>query len=187
MFRLTEPTDAEVERRLRRLAGSAFSYAAVGATRDIPPGGFTIDRYGVDLGEGEAVLARARAALARFDNYPPPWTRVVLPGPLEPGAVFATVASHVGLWSINPCRVIYVEDEPRRFAFGFGTLEGHAERGEERFAVELDEGSSRVRYDVLAFSRPAALLARLGAPVARHYQRRFAREGCAAMARAVRA
>ncbi|MBK6811923.1 MAG: DUF1990 domain-containing protein [Sandaracinaceae bacterium] len=72
------------------------------------------------------------------------------------------------------CRVIYVAREPSSFAFGFGTLPGHAESGEESFRVTLDDDV--VRYDVQAFSRPHGVLSRLGAPVARSYQLRFQRE-----------
>jgi hypothetical protein len=46
-----------------------------------------------------------------------------------------------------------------------------------------DEGS--VWYDVLAFSRPNHLLAKVGYPFVRMKQRRFGRESSAAMQRAV--
>jgi uncharacterized protein (UPF0548 family) len=67
---------------------------------------------------------------------------------------------------LNACRVAYVveEEEPvRRFAFAYGTLPEHAESGEERFQVELLE-DDYVWYDILAFSRPNQLLARLAYP-----------------------
>jgi uncharacterized protein (UPF0548 family) len=47
-----------------------------------------------------------------------------------------------------------------------------------------DDGS--VWYDILAFSRPRHWLARLGAPVARHFQARFRRDSMAAMVSAIR-
>ena len=40
-------------------------------------------------------------------------------------------------------------------------------------------------YDILAFSRPRQLLARLGYPFARRLQKHFARDSAAAMRRAV--
>jgi uncharacterized protein (UPF0548 family) len=142
-----------------------------------------LDRYGVELGRGRAVFDRARAALSRIENYPRSFTRIVhRPMKLEPGVQFATVASHMGFYSVHPCRVLYVIDEPSRFGVGFGALPGHAECGEERFVVTLED--EVVRYDVQAFSRPHTLLARLGAPVTRAYQRRFQRETVETMRRA---
>jgi uncharacterized protein (UPF0548 family) len=47
---------------------------------------------------------------------------------------------HLGVWSLNACRIAYtIEEETpllRRYGFAFGTLPGHVERGEERFTVE---------------------------------------------------
>ena len=93
------------------------------------------------------------------------------------------LASALGLWVLNACRVVYVveEEEPvRRFAFAYGTLPEHAESGEERFQVELLEDDS-VWYDILAFSRPNQLLARLAYPYVRRKQKQFARESMLAM------
>ncbi|MFK7991598.1 MAG: DUF1990 family protein [Sandaracinaceae bacterium] len=182
MFFLQPPTNERIRSLLDSLRDAPFTHDSVGTTErelDAAPPGFLLDRYGTELGEGEAVFERARAALTRIENYPPSFTRVVAPPLLEPGALFATVARHLGFVSVHPCRVIFVHDAPGCFSFGFGTLPGHAESGEERFRVSLEAG--RVRYDVQAFSRPHGLLSRLGAPVARHYQLRFQRETMAHM------
>jgi uncharacterized protein (UPF0548 family) len=69
--------------------------------------------------------------------------------------------------------------------FAYGTLPGHAESGEERFLVEWDRTTDAVHYDILAFSRPRHPLARLGYPLTRRVQRRFARDSATAMRRAV--
>lgn len=178
MFHLRAPDDDRIQRALRELAPVDFTYADVGITEadlaSAPPG-FRLDRYGTELGSGRAVFERAREALARIENYPRSFTRIVrAPGELEPGAMFATLASHWGFVSVHPCRVIYVVRAPDRFAFGFGTLPGHAESGEERFQVTIADDV--VRYDVQAFSRPHGFWSRLGAPIARLYQTRFQRE-----------
>lgn len=185
MFHLHPPTDEAIRATLRGLAEAPFTYADVGATlaplAEAPPG-FVLDRYGVDLGRGRRVFERARDALSRIENYPASFTRIVRAHEeLAPGALFATVAAHLGFASVHPCRVIHVvrERDPDRFGFTFGTLPGHAESGEESFTVTMSD--DQVRYDVLAFSRPSGLLARLGAPVARAYQRRFQRETLATM------
>jgi len=185
VFFLSEPDDAEIRATLEGLADADFTYPHVGATRDDPtsgPPGFHLDRYGAELGRGRGTFARAAAALKRLANYPPSFTRVVrLPGELAEGALFATVARHLGFASVHPCRVIYTIDAPDAFGFGFGTLPGHAESGEERFLVTIDDDV--VRYDVRAFSRPTGLLPRLGAPITRRYQVRFQRETLDAMRR----
>ena len=54
-----------------------------------------------------------------------------------------------------------------RFGFAYGTLPGHAERGEERFSVVLNRDDGSVHYEVLAMSRPKHPLAWLGYPFAR--------------------
>ena len=108
--------------------------------------------------------------------------------PIQTGVHVAVVARTFGLWWLNAARVVYVVDELgpiRRFGFAYGTLPDHAESGEERFTVEWREADGAVWYDILAFSRPRQLLARLGYPFARRLQRRFARDSAAAMQKAV--
>jgi uncharacterized protein (UPF0548 family) len=72
-----------------------------------------------------------------------------------------------------PVRVVYVVDEPDRRGFAYGTLPGHPESGEELFLLERE--GDRVALVIRAFSRPASVLARLGAPVTRWMQRRITR------------
>ena len=70
-----------------------------------------------------------------------------------------------------PCRVVYVVDEPDRRGFAYGTLPGHAEAGEELFAVRYDPTTGAVYAEVTAFSRHATWWSRLGAPVTSLAQR----------------
>jgi uncharacterized protein (UPF0548 family) len=79
---------------------------------------------------------------------------------------------------------VYVFHEERRFGFAYGTLEDHAEKGEERFSIEWSDDNS-VWYDILAFSRPRQWQAQLARPISRALQKRFARDSKAAMVRAV--
>jgi uncharacterized protein (UPF0548 family) len=100
----------------------------------------------------------------------------------------AVVARVLGVWWVNACRVVYVVDQDgpvARSGFAYGTLPGHAESAEERFLAEWDRADDSVWYDILAFSRPRHPLARLGYPLTRRTQRRFARDSAAAMLRAV--
>jgi uncharacterized protein (UPF0548 family) len=189
MFYVRKPSDERVLSILGELRDTPFTYESVGITREElsrAPHGFRLDAYGCELGHGAAVFERAAAALAQIKNYPPSFTRVIrADAELVPGSTFAVLASHLGIASLHPCRVIYLIQEDRRFGFGFGTLLGHAESGEERFVVSLHDDAS-VHYHVQAFSRPHAWLARLGAPVSRAYQLKFQRETLEVMQRHAR-
>jgi uncharacterized protein (UPF0548 family) len=180
---LRRPTDEEIAAFASRQATAPYSYPEVGATRGAPPPGYAIDRASFEVGRGAADLAAATAALRgwRHADDPGGKIRVCAPRPpVVPGATVVMLAHHLGVWTLSACRVVYVVDEPRRFAFAYGTLE-HVVRGEERFEVELD-GDDRVRFHLTAFSVPAILLARLAAPLAR----RFQREGGRSYARGLR-
>jgi uncharacterized protein (UPF0548 family) len=62
-----------------------------------------------------------------------------------------------------------VVDDPRRFGFAYGTLPGHPESEEEAFTIENNDQAG-VIFQIVAFSGPAATLARLGTPVSRRVQ-----------------
>ena len=107
--------------------------------------------------------------------------------PLQIGIDVAVTVRHFWLYSLNACRIVYVVDEEgpiKRFGFAYGTLAEHAESGEERFTVEWNRDDDEVWYDILAFSRPRQLLARLGHPLSRLLQKRFAEGSKAAMVEA---
>ncbi len=191
MFFLSRPSAEKLRATLSALREAPFTHADVGLTRrdmTTAPSGFVLDRYSTELGHGAHVFARAREALSRLENYPESFTEIVrTPGELASGHVFGTLAHHLGFWSLHPCRVIYVIDQTSGdetvFGFGFGTLPGHAEIGEERFLIRWSGVSDEVCYDVQAFSRPGQLLTKLGAPVTRSYQRRFQKETVVEMRR----
>ena len=185
---LRSPTPDEIGAFIGAQAGQAFSYDAVGATRDDTlraVRGFDFDCNRVRLGEGEAVFERACAALRAWRMFPVPWTRIAPAGAaIREGQVLAMQAQALGLWWDNACRIVYVLDENmggvRRFGFAYGTLPAHVESGEERFSVELHTDGT-VWYDLRAFSRPRYWPVRIAKPVARALQRRFVRESQAAM------
>jgi uncharacterized protein (UPF0548 family) len=70
-----------------------------------------------------------------------------------------------------PCRVVYVIDEPTVRGFAYGTLPGHPESGEERFAVRHDPVTGAVFAEVSAFSRPATWWSAAGGPLTSLAQR----------------
>jgi uncharacterized protein (UPF0548 family) len=118
-----------------------------------------------------------------------PWLRLCYPtAPIRVGTDVAVLVHHVGFFSLNACRIVYlVENDAgiESFGFAYGTLEEHAESGEERFTVEWKRDEDRVLYDILAFSRPRQMLARIGYPLSRLLQKRFAEGSKAAMLEAV--
>jgi uncharacterized protein (UPF0548 family) len=184
MFLLRRPSDALLERVLADQRAAAPSYPDVGRTRrGIVPALFR-NLHAAEMGSGPEVFRRTVAAVRAWAMYDLPWTRVYPAGaPVEAGTTLHTVIHHLGFWSVNPCRVVYVEESPGRFAFGLGTLPLHSERGEERFLVEMDPDSGRVRFEILGYAGPRHWLAWLGTPYVPFLQRVFGR----AALRAVRA
>ncbi|MDQ3965427.1 MAG: DUF1990 domain-containing protein [Actinomycetota bacterium] len=191
MFLLKEPAEDDVRRFIDSQKGLPFSYREVGASRkDMAPPGYAADRYRVKLGEGKEAYAQAVEALRGWRQFNLGWLRILPPDALiEAGTTVAVLTRHYGFWSLNAARIAYLVEETgtaERFGFGYGTLPGHAERGEERFAVEWGrEEDDSVYYDVFAFSRPNHPLAWLGYPFARLLQRRFARDSKRAMVEAM--
>jgi uncharacterized protein (UPF0548 family) len=148
-----------------------------------------VDLTRIKLGDGARIFTAARAALERWEHFRLGWMETWPPEtPTQAGQVVAVIAQLFGLWWLNACRIVYIVDEEgtvKRFGFAYGTLPQHAESGEERFTIEWHEQDDAVWYDILAFSCPQHLLARLGHPLARRVQKRFARDSAAAMLRAV--
>lgn len=184
MLLVRKPSAELIRQFISHQSKLPFSYREVGASRETPPNGYTIDHNRIKLGTGRESFARAVAALRDWKQFELGWVEIV-PGktPLEVGATVAVRVRTFGFWSLNASRIVYVIDEDRpvkRFGFAYGTLADHIERGEECFTIEWQKDNS-VWYDILAFSRPQHPLVRLGFPLARMLQKRFARESLAAM------
>jgi uncharacterized protein (UPF0548 family) len=189
LFRLTQPSGGEVQRFLSDQKDSRFSYPEVGASAGDVPNGYDVDRNRVQLGSGEAAWHRAVQAVRGWQMFNMPWVRLYWPtAPIQVGTEVAVAVRHFGFYSLNACRIVYVVGEDgrvKRFGFAYGTLSEHAERGEERFTVEWNRAEDQVWYSILAFSRPRQMLVKLGYPLSRSLQRKFAEASLAAMLRAV--
>ena len=190
MIFLHDPTARETEAFLKAQSGSRLSYPEVGATRKGAPPYYKVDHNRVRLGTGEEAFRIAVEAMRQWKMFDLGWVRIAWPGaPILEGTNVAVVARTAGFWSLNAARIVYTLDETdgavRRFGFAYGTLRDHAEMGEERFSVELHRSDGSVWYDLYAFSRPRLWLAQIGYPLTRVYQRRFARDSKAVMARTV--
>jgi len=213
MIRLLRPDDEAIARWLAR-ADPGFSHPDVGATAraDSPDvvadlsRRYTVDRRRFPLGSGRARFERARDALFAWRGFEIPW--LTLHGATEPvhaGQIVATRTRAFGLWFANPCRVVDREERSAGArsagggrpdganaadafdvaAFAYGTLPGHVAHGEERFSVRHDPSTDAVEFEIFAFSRPAIALTRLGYPLVRRIQRRFAADAAAALRRAI--
>src|SRR5262249_26346049 len=177
MLSLRKPSAERLREFLAAQSRLDFTYPAVGATAAVPPAGSVVDRTRTKLGEGAGVFTAARAALRRWEHFRLGWVETWPPDtPIQAGQIVAGLAPLFGPWWGRACRIVYVVDDEgpvQRFGFAYGTLPEHAESGEERFTVEWHEADDAVWYDILAFSRPQQLLARLGYPFARMLQKRF--------------
>lgn len=187
MFFLSRPNRKAIAAFLAAQQNQTFSYADVGYSRQQTPQGYVADHNRVQLGQGVATFERAKVAVRNWKMFDMPWVELCWPDtPLEPGASVAVLIAHLGFWSLNACKIVYVIDEhssSEKFGFAYGTLTDHGERGEERFIVELNSDQT-VWYDLFAFSQPN-VLARLAYPYTRWLQKRFASGSKAAMQKAV--
>jgi len=185
VFSLTPPSDSDIRRFISKAKDTGFSYPEVGASATTAPAGYNVDHNRVRLGRGDGTWQRAVEAIRAWRMFSMPWVSVHWPNaPIQVGTDVAVSMHHFGFYSLNACRIVYVVDEEgpiERFGFAYGTLGEHAESGEERFTVEWNREDDSVWYDILAFSRPRQTLARLGYPLSRLLQKKFAQGSKLAM------
>lgn len=205
MFTLQRPTQPEIRGFIARQSKRELSYPEAGVTRALDGtaqehaqnqalDGRRVDHHRLRLGEGEELFQRAWRALSAWRMHRLSWVELLWPGlPLREGTTVGILTHLPGIYSLDACRIVYVDDERaeddgrpvRRFGFAYGTLSGHVESGEERFSVEWHREDDSVWYDLLALSRPGHWLSRLGSPYTRKLQRRFAAESLVAMQQAL--
>lgn len=190
MISLRRPTRAAINAFLADQASRPFTYQAVGTSAGAAPAGYDLDERRIELGRGEETFARAAAAVRAWRHFQLGWVEPCWADtPIEAGCCVGILARVLGMWWLNACRIVEVLDtqspSEQTFGFVYGTLPDHAERGEERFVVTWNRTDDRVGYTIRAFSQPRHPLARLGYPLVRRFQKRFARDSCAAMRRAV--
>ena len=185
MLRVRRPSAAAIDRLLVEVRGAEPTYPEVGRTRaeQLPPG-YRHDRYERRLGRGDGTFGRAAAALCAWQAQIGAGARVFPEGArVDTEDTIIMLIRPSGLWAALPCRVVYVDDEPERFAFAYGTLPGHPEQGEAAFRIERSE-TGDVFFRIVSVSRTVDPLARLGSPVTRLIQQRVTRRYLAAIAAA---
>lgn len=183
MFLLKEPTPETAKRYMEERVSAEVAYNPLLHT-SFPERvkGYVNDDNVAVIGQGEECFEKAREAVRSWRVFPDSWAKVYVSEVAQKvGTVVGVVLKHLGFYSINPSRVVYVVDEKTKAGFAYGTLPGHAERGEELFQVEWDKESDNVSYRIRAYSRPGHLLSLLGYPVVRALQKRFVRDSIAQM------
>jgi uncharacterized protein (UPF0548 family) len=162
--RLADDVRAELLRDARE---ATVTYDHVGSTLDPLRWDLRAVRSRhVEVGRGRAAFDAARTAVRTWVPQ-----RALGAGitPAEQGIALdetiVLVLRRGPLFVVAPTRVVAVIDEPRRFAFAYGTLPGHPESGEESFMVEwLPDDAVRATIRVQAVA--ASLAARAVGPCA---------------------
>jgi uncharacterized protein (UPF0548 family) len=188
MFVLSKPSEKQIRDFLVSQRDRPLSYPYAG-TGNLAPAGYKTDHNRIKLGEGAEVFERAVDALRRWEIFNIGWLQLCWPdAPIEKGSTVAVLGHHLGFWSLNACRIVSViddDEDPRQYGFAYGTLPEHVERGQETFTVQWRTEDDSVWYDLLAYSKPKHILAKLGYPITRALQKDFARDSMKAMLRAV--
>lgn len=163
-----------------------LTYAEHGwSQRHRAPEGYRIARHRIAVGTGEQAYTALAEGIMTWQLHRLAGLRV---DPATPRAAAGVrMASRFGLGPLRlriPCEVVWAEEDlrsegRRRTGFGYGTLPGHPERGEESFVAVLEPDGS-VRFELFAFSRHANWFFRAGAPVATACQRLATRRYLAA-------
>lgn len=163
-----------LDRKYRSCCSTTPTYPELGATReDLLPVGYDHLYRRVRLGGGDETFELYRTALR---TWAPQRAAGITVYPSDAAPLIG--ATVLLWWSFGPChltapcRIVWTVDDPDRTGFGYGTLPGHPEQGEESFTVEQDTAGD-VWFVVRAFSRPATWFARLGAPITRLIQKRI--------------
>ena len=168
--------------KLADLATRELTYAPRGLTLDGPlPRGYQHLEVERRLGAGDAAYRSVCEALM---TYAPQRGLGLRPRATAPrAAVGVDILSRLVVLPV-PCRIVWTVEEQDRSGFGYGTLEGHIESGEEGFLVE--RRGADVYAVVRAYTRHGGWLTRLGGPITWRLQRVAALGYLRALQRAVR-
>lgn len=173
----------DLDQILRRAREAEPTYDHVGSTLDPRRwDGPAVRIHHIEVGRGETAFVAARTALATWVPQLALGADPALAShPVALGGTVLVVLRRGPVQLVVPNRIVTVIDEPRRFAYAYGTLPGHSERGEESFMVEwLGDGSVRatIRLQASAGTR----FTRAVAPVVRRLQTAAARRYLRAVA-----
>ena len=157
-----------------------ITHTAIGWTQSGAwPTGFRPLHHRIRVGTGEAAFRRLAEGILTFELHRHARLRIQAAPRAAVGGV-VMVGFGLGDLRLNiPCEVVWVEDAKannknddggaRRAGFGYATLRGHPECGEESFAA-VCEADGSVFFELHAYSRHGNWFYRAGAPVARFCQ-----------------
>lgn len=181
MLTLAAPNDDRIA-ELFEAARVQACHAVIDGALDEPPPGWWRNCGSAVVGRGDVDFEIARQCLRMWSHFPKSWAEPISDGPTVPGQQIAVVARCIGFHVSNVCRVIDVvehhSDDWSTFAITYSTCAGHDMRGAERFRLSWNKATDTVTFEVVSYSKPASLLARLSLPYVRSLQRRFAVESC---------
>lgn len=148
---------------LEALEELPLTYSEVGATASGElPAGYDHLATSAQIGMGRERFEQAADAVMRWGMQRGSGLRVQASSEIV--EVSTVVLVRMMGFLRAPCRVVYVIDEPDIRGFAYGSLPGHPESGEERFAVRYDPNTSAVFAEVTAFSRPGTWWSKAGGP-----------------------
>jgi uncharacterized protein (UPF0548 family) len=165
-------TGRALRAELARAAGLPFNYRDAGASLSgrTPTGYEPIAETAV-VGAGIEQFSMLAEGIRAWKIQTASGLRVEPRGPASEGVDVALAKTLGPVAIVASCRVVWTVDEPRHSGFGYGTLPGHPEAGEEAFVAELDDDGA-VTFRVFGFTSRGTLATAALSPVARVLQRR---------------
>jgi uncharacterized protein (UPF0548 family) len=180
-LRIGRPTEAELSRLLREAEAAEPTYDHLGSTLDPERyGSGRVRAHDVCVGRGAQDFLAARTALQTWvPQLALGADAAISSSRVAEGETVVIVFAKGPFHLVVPNRIVAVVDEPRRYAFAYGTLPGHPECGEESFTVEHlpdDTVQATIRVE-----------AKAGSPVTRAMEPVVLRLQAAALRRYLRA
>ena len=164
-----------------RLEAAGLTYAAgIRADAAAPHGYWRLDESCL-LGSGDAVFLKALDELFSWRMHERAGFLVRTAGGEIRVGLVVTLSMRVGPMTVQaPCRVVRVTRDEDRVGFTYRSLPGHPVSGEEEFLIQRHPNEEIVAT-IRAVSRPDWALAKLGAPMTRHQQKRIAARNLSAL------
>jgi uncharacterized protein (UPF0548 family) len=224
--------DKVISRYLDEKRGAPFNHDFAGCSKDDDtlsrvPKSFHRLLISLVVGRGMKDFVRASEAMYAFQMVNElPWAKIVskdfdsltekkITKTKKPAAkmTLSTLIRCYGLaWSLNPCRVVYIEElhgvkalklqaqnvnndsgndsnkarnNVKSIAqIAYSTVDGHLISGEERFRVCLHDGGDVV-FEIFSFTKGSGLIGELSMPFIRPIQQRFFKDVSASMKRII--